>query len=258
MSLREASFLFSAAVVAGAINSVAGGGSFISFPALLFTRIAPISANATNTAAMWPGTIASTVAYWREMSQPGVRKVLPPLLLTGFAGGIVGASVLLKTPQATFMKMVPWLLLGATLLFASSGRITAWVRRQSGHAHGRRMLFAGGLALELLITVYIGYFGAGAGILTLGMLALLGIEDIHAMNGTKTLLVSVVNGVALILFVSAKVIVWPEAIVMLAGAAAGGYGGAYYAQKVNPRAIRAIVIAVGFGMAAYFFVTQFA
>ncbi|MFZ0416168.1 MAG: sulfite exporter TauE/SafE family protein, partial [Candidatus Acidiferrales bacterium] len=106
--------------------------------------------------------------------------------------------------------------------------------------------------------IYIGYFGAGAGILTLGMLALLGIEDIHAMNGTKTLLVSVVNAVALILFVSAKVIVWPEAIVMLAGAAAGGYGGAYWAQKVNPRAIRAIVIVVGFGMAAYFFATQFA
>jgi uncharacterized protein len=254
----EGVFLFFAALAAGALNSVAGGGSFISFPSLLFARIAPISANATNTMALWPGTIASTVAYRDALKDPQARKLLPPLLVNGIFGGILGAYILLRTPQQLFMKLVPWLLLGATLLFMASGRITRWVRGQSGHAHGKRMLFAGGLALELLITVYIGYFGAGAGILTLGMLALLGIEDIHAMNGTKTLLVSVVNGVALILFVSAKVIVWPEAIVMLAGAAAGGYGGAYYAQKVNPRAIRAIVIAVGFGMAAYFFVTQFA
>ncbi|MFZ0463435.1 MAG: sulfite exporter TauE/SafE family protein [Candidatus Acidiferrales bacterium] len=258
MHWGEGAFLFFAALAAGALNSVAGGGSFISFPSLLFARIAPISANATNTMALWPGTIASTVAYRDALRNPQVRKLLPPLLVNGIVGGALGAYILLRTPQNIFMRLVPWLLLGATLLFLASGRITAWVRGQSGHARGRRMLFAGGMALELAIAIYIGYFGAGAGILTLGMLALLGIEDIHAMNGTKTLLVSVVNAVALILFVSAKVIVWPEAIVMLAGAAAGGYGGAYWAQKVNPRAIRAIVIVVGFGMAAYFFATQFA
>ncbi|MGC1105718.1 MAG: sulfite exporter TauE/SafE family protein [Candidatus Acidiferrales bacterium] len=258
MSLHEAGLLFLAAVVAGTINSVAGGGSFISFPALLFTRIAPISANATNTAAMWPGTMASTVAYWREMSQPRVRKVLPPLLLTGFVGGVIGASILLRTPQATFMKMVPWLLLGATLLFVASGKITAWVRAQGEHGNRRRLLFVAGLALELLIAVYIGYFGAGAGILVLAMLALLDIGNIHAMNGLKSLLVSAVNLVALALFIRARVIVWPEALVMLVGAVAGGYGGAYYAQKVNPMVIRRLVIAIGFCMSAYFFVRQFA
>ena len=258
MSLHEAGFLFLAALVAGAINSVAGGGSFISFPALLFTRIAPISANATNTAAMWPGTIASTIAYWREMSQPRVRALLPPLLLTGFAGGVIGAIILLKTPQATFMKMVPWLLLGATLLFVASGKITAWVRAQGEHGGRRRMLFVLGLALELLIAVYIGYFGAGAGILVLAMLALLDVGNIHAMNGLKSLLVSSVNLVALALFIRARVVVWPEAVVMLVGAAIGGYGGAYYAQKVNPLVIRRVVIAIGFGMAAYFFVRQYA
>ena len=257
MSLHEAGFLFLAALVAGAINSVAGGGSFISFPALLFTRILPISANATNTAAMWPGTIASTVAYWREMSQPRVRKLLPPLLLTGFVGGIIGASILLKTPQTTFMKMVPWLLLGATLLFVASGRITTWVRTQGEHGGRRRMLFLAGLALELAISVYIGYFGAGAGILVLAMLALLDVGNIHAMNGMKALLVSAVNLVALALFIRARVIVWPEAVVMLIGAAIGGYGGAYYAQKVNPVVIRRMVIVIGFGMSAYFFVRQF-
>lgn len=258
MSLHEAGFLFLAAVVAGAINSVAGGGSFISFPALLFTKIAPISANATNTAAMWPGTIASTVAYWREMSQPRVRKLLPPLLLTGFVGGIIGASILLKTPQATFMKMVPWLLLGATMLFVASGKITAWVRAQGEQGGRRRLLFVAGMALELLIAVYIGYFGAGAGILVLAMLALLDVGNIHAMNGMKALLVSAVNLVALALFIRARVVVWPEAAVMLLGAVAGGYGGAYYAQKVNPVVIRRLVIVIGFGMSAYFFVRQFA
>lgn len=257
MSLHEACLLFLAAVVAGAINSVAGGGSFISFPALLFTRMAPISANATNTAAMWPGTIASTVAYWREMSQPRVRQVLPPMLLTGFVGGIIGASILLKTPQATFMKMVPWLLLGATLLFVASSKITGWVRAQGEHGHRRRVLFIAGLALELVVAIYIGYFGAGAGILVLAVLALLDVGNIHAMNGLKSLLVSSVNLVALVLFIRARVVVWPEAMVMLLGAIAGGYGGAYYAQKVSPLIIRRLVIVVGFGMSAYFFVTQF-
>ena len=258
MSLHEAGFLFVAAAVAGTINSVAGGGSFISFPALLFTRIAPISANATNTAAMWPGTMASTAAYWREMSQPRMRKLLPALLVTGFVGGIIGATALLKTPQATFMKLVPWLLLGATLLFVASGRITTWVRAQGEHRSRRRALFVAGLALELVISVYIGFFGAGAGILVLAMLALLDVGNIHAMNGLKSLLVSAVNMVALVLFIRARVIVWPEALVMLMGAVAGGYGGAYYAQKVNPVTVRRIVIAIGFGMSAYFFVTQFA
>jgi uncharacterized protein len=257
VSLHEAGFLFLAALVAGAINSVAGGGSFISFPALLFTRMAPISANATNTAAMWPGTIASTVAYWREMSQPRVRKLLPPLLLTGFVGGIIGASILLKTPQQTFMKMVPWLLLGATLLFVASGKISGWVRAKEAHPSRKRALLVAGLALELVIAVYIGYFGAGAGILVLAVLALLDVGNIHAMNGLKSLLVSAVNMVALVLFIHARVVVWPQALVMLVGAAAGGYGGAYYAQKVNPIVIRRIVIVIGFGMSAYFFVTQF-
>jgi uncharacterized membrane protein YfcA len=253
VSLGEASFLFLAALIAGALNSVAGGGSFISFPALLFARIAPIPANATNTAAMWPGTIASTVAYWRDL-HGGSRHLLPPLLITGLAGGLLGAFILLHTPPATFMRLVPWLLLGATLLFVVSGRITTWIRSGAGHQHVSRMIFFAGLLLELLIATYIGYFGAGAGILVLALLALLGVENIHAMNGMKTLLVSVVNGIALLTFIVAKVIVWPEAILMLTAAIIGGYGGAYFARKVNPLHIRRLVIVVGFGMSAYFFI----
>jgi uncharacterized protein len=258
VSLGKAVFLFFAALAAGSLNSVAGGGSFISFPSLLFTGMAPISANATNTAALWPGTIASTVGYWRELRHPRVKQVFAPLLAAGIVGGVIGANILLKTPQGLFMKMVPWLLLGATVLFVSSRRITAWVRSHAGHKHGTRALFAAGLAMEFLIAMYVGFFGAGAGILTLAMLGLMEIDNIHAMNGLKALLVSIINVVALVVFVRARVIVWPEAVVMLVGAAIGGYSGAYYAQKIDPLLIRRIVIVIGFGMSAYFFITQFA
>lgn len=254
MSLGEASFLFLAALIAGALNSVAGGGSFISFPALLFARIAPIPANATNTAALWPGTIASTIAYRKDILDGGARGLLPPLLITGLAGGVLGAFILLRTPPATFMRLVPWLLLLATLLFVSSRRITGWVQKRGGQKRASRLLVAGGLLLELVIATYIGYFGAGAGILVLALLALLGFENIHVMNGTKTLLVSGVNGIALVTFIVARVIVWPEAILMLVAAIIGGYSGAYFARKVNPLYIRRLVIVVGFAMSAYFFI----
>jgi len=160
--------------------------------------------------------------------------------------------------------MVPWLLLGATLLFVFSGRITAWIRGRAhltagdapGGAHGPRALFAGVLFLELLVSIYVGYFGAGVGILFLSLLALMGMEDIHTMNGMKTLLVSIVNGVALATFIFARVIVWPQALLMLVGALAGGYGGAYAAQKMNPQHVRWLVIVIGFAMSAYFFIRR--
>ena len=253
MSFSHPVFLFLAAFVAGALNSVAGGGSFISFPALLFSGVAPIAANATNTAAVWPGTVASTFAYRKEFGADA-RRLLPPLLATGVLGGVLGALILLRTPPSTFLHLVPWLLLGATLLFLFSGRMTAWVRRRAGQQKGSRLLMAGVLILEFLVAVYVGYFGAGVGILVLSLLALLGMENIHAMNGMKTLIVSVVNGVALATFIWAHVIVWPQAVLMLVGASVGGYGGAHYAQKTDPKYIRWLVIAVGFGMSAYFFI----
>jgi hypothetical protein len=249
-------FLFVSAFIAGIINSVAGGGSFLTFPALLFIGIPPIQSNATSTAAVWPGTVASLLAY-RKSFTPESRRLLPPLLITGIIGGVLGARILLYTPQATFLKLVPWLLLCATLLFVASGRITLWVRaRTSHHMHGDRWLTYGGLFLELFIAMYVGYFGAGVGILILALLALLGMENIHAMNGMKTLLVSVVNGVALAIFVWSKVVVWPQALLMLVGATIGGYGGAYVAQKIDPKYVRRLVIFVGFAMSAYFFIRE--
>lgn len=265
MHINHPVFLFVAAFLAGTLNAVAGGGSFISFPALLFVGIAPIPANATNTAAVWPGTIASSVAY-RNAFSAEARRILPPLMITGVFGGILGARILLLTPQTTFMRIVPWLLLGATLVFAFSKRLSARMHERlrrhaeanSGHTpgsdHRPRALFYAGLLLALLISMYIGYFGAGVGILVLALLAFLGMEDIHAMNGVKSLLVSVVNGVALVNFILARVIVWPQAVLMLVGAMVGGYGGAYFAQKMNPQYIRYVVIVTGSAMSAYFFI----
>jgi uncharacterized membrane protein YfcA len=256
-------FLFFAAILAGIINSVAGGGSFITFPALIFAGIPPIPANATNTAAVWPGTVASTVAYRKAFTREA-RQLLPALTVTGIVGGILGARILLITPQVIFMRIVPWLLLGATLLFLFSGRITVWIRARAhlkeGEAVGGsdtpRSLMAGVLLLELFVSIYVGYFGAGVGILFLSLLALMGMEDIHAMNGMKTLLVSIVNGTALVTFVFAHVIVWPQALLMLVGALIGGYGGAWVAQKMNPQHVRWLVIAIGFAMSAYFFLRK--
>ena len=251
MHFGHAIFLFAAATVAGALNAVAGGGGFIAFPALIFTGMQPIPANATNTAALWPGTLASTGAYRGAMR--GRLKTIVPLIISGIIGGTVGAYVLLHTPQRTFMRLVPWFLLSATLLFTFSKRITAFFREHASGVHKSASSAMGGALLQLVIGLYIGYFGAGAGILVLALLALLGETDIHAMNGMKTLLVTVANGVALLTFTVTRTVVWPQALVMVLGAALGGYAAAWYSQKLDPRITRGLVIATGFAMAAYFF-----
>jgi uncharacterized membrane protein YfcA len=256
VNLHDSTLLFSVALVAGALNSVAGGGSFLSFPALVLTGVPPIQANATNTAALWPGTVASAGAY-REELRSEERKVMVPLLITGAAGAVLGATVLLHTRQATFLRLIPYLLGGATLLFAASGRITRWVRERSAHMRNQTKLAVAGAALmQLCIAVYIGFFGAGAGILTLAMLAMMGVESIHTMNAYKTVLASLCNGIALIPFFLARAIFWPQALVMLVGAAIGGYFGAYYARKMDPTHVRWMVIAIGASMSVYFFWKQ--
>jgi uncharacterized membrane protein YfcA len=256
ISLGHSLFLLFAALIAGVLNAVAAGGSFVSFPALLFTGMPPVNANATNTAALWPGTVASTGAYRRQFTRDTWRR-LPPLVAGAAAGGVAGALILLRTPQRTFMSLVPWLLLAATLLFMLSERIARWTQaRTAGAAGPSRLTLAGGAFFQFCISVYIGYFGAGVGTLILALLALMGMENIHAMNGIKTLLVSVANAVALATFIAARAIFWPHAVLMAVGATAGGYGGAHYAQKMPPRRIRQSIIVVGFSTAAYFFVRR--
>ena len=254
---QHAALLFVAALLAGALNAVAGGGGFIAFPALLFAGILPIQANATNTIALWPGTVASTAAYRGELKGSRHWRAMLPLFIVSLIGALVGARLLLRTPQATFFHMIPWLLLAATLLFAFGG-MAVKSRGNSGLQDGAapdqktRMKIAV-ILLQLLVAAYIGFFGAGAGILMLALFTIMGLEHIHTMNAFKTTMASCANGVAVVTFIVARVVAWPQALLMIIGAVIGGYGGAWYAQRVNPKFIRGLVIAIGSGMSAYFF-----
>jgi hypothetical protein len=252
----QAICLLFAAGIAGALNALAGGGSFISFPALLLMRIPAVEANATNTVALWPGLAASTIAYLKRLNAP--LRVLVPLLVTSIAGGWAGALLLLRTPQHTFLRLIPWLLLAGTLLFAFGNSIRAIAGKTAVIDDLRetswRAIMVSSIA-ELLVAVYGGYFGAGIGFMTLGMLAMLGMRDIHAMGAIRTLLAAAINAGAVVTFIVAHAVLWPQCTVMLAGSLAGGWFGAHYAQKADPRKVRGLVIGVGVVMTAYFFVT---
>jgi len=251
LNLHNAIFLFFAGALGGGINAVAGGGSFVAFPALLFTGVPPIPANATNTLALWVGTTASSGAYPQKLDIP--RRVMIPLVVTSILGGLAGAFLLIKTPAQTFLHVLPWLMLGATLLFALgkhlTGRISACISHDATNA-----AVAGASFFELLVAVYGGYFGGGIGIMNLAMLAALGMTDIHAMNKLKVILGGVINGVATVTFVATRAIVWPQAIVMTAGSLLGGYSSAHFAQKLPQAWVKFFVILVGTAMTVYFFI----
>src|SRR3954469_3985634 len=232
----------------GIVNSVAGGGGFFAFPALLFTGVPSINANATGTVALWPGTLASPGAYRRALSSELLKRILPLIVIT-FLGSIFGSILLLKTGQATFDKLIPWLLLMATLIFSFSNRVTGWVNRHHSGGGGPSIKRVIGITLlQACAAVYIGYFGAGAGIVMLALLAMMGIENIHSMNGLKTLLATCGNAMAVIVFIFARAVFWKQALLMIVGAALGGYAGAWFAQKMEPKSVRYVVITIGYSM----------
>ncbi len=247
--------LFVAAVLAGAVNSVAGGGSLISFPALVAFGQPAILANATNTAALWPGSLSSALAYRRDTLLH--RDLLITLLLPSVAGGLLGAMVLVSTPEALFDRVVPFLVLFATVLFAMRDPISRWTG--AGSDPDERVTTGGriwGFFFQLFVATYGGYFGAGIGILMLASLSVMGLRDIHRMNGLKTILGTLINVIAF-LFLSAKgLVVWPLAVLMAAGAIAGGWIGARTAKRVDPQWIRLFVIAVGLIVSAWLFTKQ--
>jgi uncharacterized membrane protein YfcA len=244
----KALLLFFAAAVGGALNSVAGGGSFVAFPALLFAGVAPVPANATNTIALWPGAVASAVAYRRELRD--VRREVVPLGVAALVGGLAG-SLLLHTSERTFVVLIPWLLLFATVLFSFGGTV---VKRLTGGAHAPLAL---AVVAQLAISVYGGYFGGGMGIMMLAVLSLLGMTHIHSMNALKNVLGVLINGVAVAAFVVAGAIVWSAGVVMIAGGIGGGYAGAAIARRVNPKHVRALVLLIAWAMTAYFFVRTY-
>jgi len=256
LHLKQAIILFIAGVIAGALNAVAGGGSFISFPVMMFTGVPPVEANASNTVALWPGLATGVASYSRRLQMP--RRLLVPLVLTSVLGGLAGALLLVKTPQRTFFHLIPWLLLGATALFMFGNRLRAMAAKTD---HTTTVENASWLAialaclLQLAVGTYGGYFGAGIGFVMLGMMTLLGMRDIHAMNALRITLAAVINGVAVVTFIATGTVFWAQCLAMMAGALAGGWFGAQYAQKADPRKVRWLIIGLGLGLSAYFFAT---
>jgi uncharacterized membrane protein YfcA len=257
------SWLLIASMLAGALNAVAGGGSFLSFPAVLGTGILPIQANATNTVALWPGQFASIAAYWEDL-QHNLR-LLIPLGTAALIGGLAGGIVLMRTGQATFLALVPWLLLVAALLFAVSTPVSRWLQQRSTtrelarKASGSTLpaptpsivpLFVG----MIFVCFYIGYFGAGAGFLVMSLLAIFGVEEINRINALKVVTTCLANGIAVIAFIIGKQVVWQTCLLMMVTAAIGGYFGARYARRVDPRVMRTVVVVIGLSMAIYFFI----
>lgn len=242
-------------MIAGTLNAVAGGGSFISFPAILFTGVPPVEANASNTVALWPGLATGVASYSRHLTVP--RRLLFPLVFTSIVGGLAGALLLVKTPQHTFLHLIPWLLLAATVLFIFGNRLRAMMGEAGGDSAVERTSWqAVGMAclLQFAVGAYGGYFGAGIGFVMLGMMTLLGMRDIHVMNALRILLAAVINAVAVLTFVVSGTVFWGQCLVMMAGALTGGWFGAQYAQKADPKKVRWFIIALGLGLSAYFFV----
>lgn len=235
-----------AAAAGGALNSFAGGGSFLTLPTLLLTGVGPIEANATSTVALWPGSAAAAVGYRREL--PGEGAAWLWLGMPSLVGGVLGALLLVKTPPAVFLAVLPVLLLTATLVFTFGEAIQ---RRLPGRTHAMGRLPTA--LAQLLVASYGGYFGGGMGLMLLAVLSLAGLSDIHRMNGVKSVLAVLINGVAVVTFVVAGKVAWDQAAVMIAAAMAGGFGGASWARRLDPRYMRRLVVAIGWVLTAYFF-----
>jgi hypothetical protein len=236
--------LFAAAFLAGIVNSIAGGGTLVTFPALLWIGLDPKVANATSTVALWPGLVGSLWGYRREMSDS--RRYLLRTGLTSLLGGAVGTLLLILTPSETFARLVPFLILFATVLFAAQESISRRLRTSdapAGEPHARWWLAA--ILLLFGSAIYGAYFGAGNGIMILAVLGLLGINDIHRANGLKMFIAICLNSVAVVGFSISKLVRWPEALLMAVGAIAGGYVGARLARRVGRAMVRRAVVAIG-------------
>ncbi|MGB9406979.1 MAG: sulfite exporter TauE/SafE family protein [Terracidiphilus sp.] len=245
-----------ASFLAGVLNAVAGGGSFLSFPAMLSMKILPVQANATNTVALWPGQLTSIAAY-RDDIRKNLRLALP-MGVAGLVGGTAGALVLLNTPQMTFLHLVPWLLLMSASIFAFTGPVSRWLARRKGaiavatHPPRRLPVFLA----TMLVCFYIGYFGAGAGFLLITVLSLFGYRDLHEINALKVVSTTLANGIAVVIFAVSSKVVWPYCLVAMVVCAIGGYSSARFARRIPQPVLRGLVIFIGLFMAAWFFWRQ--
>ncbi|HET8677537.1 MAG TPA: sulfite exporter TauE/SafE family protein [Blastocatellia bacterium] len=254
MTAWQAVIVFLSGFAAGAINSVAGGGTLVSFPALVWIGIDPKVANVTSTVALWPGSLGGMVGFRRELA--GSRRWMILLAGPSILGGLVGALLLLRTDAGTFARMVPFLILFATLLFAAGEPISRRLRRSAAQKENpveggteSRAWWVGAAIFQFAVAVYGGYFGAGIGILMLAALGLLGLTDIHQMNGLKNFFAVCINIVAALYFILWGPVDWSSAVIMAAGSIAGGLGGAGLARKLGRPFVRRVVIIIGLAMA---------
>ena len=252
LSLYQILLAFAAAFVAGAINSVAGGGTLVSFPALVMLGVPSVIANATNTVAMWPGSMGSMWGYRAEMK--GLNRRLLLLVIPSLIGGIIGAVLLRITPPGVFDRLVPILILFATLLFLAQDSIQKRLKISNPNLHTSSNWLWGTTGFQFLVALYGGYFGAGIGILMLAALGIMGLTDIHQMNGLKNIFASCINGIAAIYFATTGLVSWPYATVMILGAVCGGYLGAGAARKLGRQTVKRLVVVIGFSMALALFV----
>jgi len=237
------------ALAAGVVNSIAGGGTLLTFPSLL-TLLSPVAANATSTMALLPGSLSAGFGYRAELRQ--ARRHLLLLWPPSLVGGIIGSLLLIRMPERIFAGAVPWLLITASVLLLLQRPL---LRYFGTHPHARPHLRtqAGVVLFQLLVGIYGGYFGAGIGILMLSALAFLGIPDIHEMNAVKNILAATMNGISAVIFALAGVVVWKYAAIMAVAAILGGYTGARAARRMNREVVRLIVVAIGFVVAAWSF-----
>ncbi|HEV2836415.1 MAG TPA: sulfite exporter TauE/SafE family protein [Pyrinomonadaceae bacterium] len=236
--------MFFAAFTAGAINSIAGGGTLITFPVLIWLGLDPKVANGTSTVALWPGLFGGLFGYRRELENSS--PILIRLGLTSIVGGAVGAWLLILTPSPVFAKQVPFLILFATLLFMANGPINKRLRLGSLEDRPTKLWWTGAIVFQFFSAIYGGYFGAGNGILMLAAMGLLGLNELHRANGIKNFLGICINSIAVLSFSLAGLVVWRDALVMACGALAGGYFGASMAVRIGQVWVRRGVIAIGF------------
>jgi uncharacterized membrane protein YfcA len=248
--------VFLVAFIAGMMNSVAGGGTLLTFPTLVWIGIDPIQANITSTVALWPGSLGAMVGFRRELGDS--RRWMLLLGPPSIAGGLIGARLLLLTPSRLFASIVPYLILFATILFAIGEPLMRRLRgddpekpsEQAGQNRTRaRAWWTGAIVFQFLVAIYGGYFGAGIGILMLAALGFLRLTDIHQMNGLKNFFAVCINLIAAAYFIASGRVEWSYALVMIVGAIAGGYGGAGLARRLGRRFVRRAVIVIGFAMA---------
>ncbi|HZJ56040.1 MAG TPA: sulfite exporter TauE/SafE family protein [Myxococcaceae bacterium] len=249
-------YLFLTSIVAGAMNALAGGGTILTFPALLAAGVSPVAANATNAVALVPGSLSAGWAFRRELGRES-RRVLITLVISSLAGGLVGAWLVVVAGDALLRVLVPWLVLGATALFMLQEPLRRWRERRSAERLSRGLddvNLWGLAAAQFVVAVYGGFFGAAMGILMLAELGLVGLTNIHQMNGLKNFAAMCINAIAAVYFALGEHVHWPLAALMAVGTVVGGYAGAWVAQRIGQAMVRWVIIVIGLGIGVYMLV----